>query len=77
MKASFAPLHGLRILSLALNLFCGIGNLAAIVVGALALRQIARSSGALAGKGLALAGVLIGVVGLVCSVLACRWIFAG
>jgi hypothetical protein len=75
--AAAAPLYPLAIASLALNLFCGIGNLAAIVAGALALRQIARSNGALAGKGLALVGVITGVVGLVFSVLAYRWIFAG
>ncbi len=64
------------ILSLALNLLCLPGNLAAIVIGVMALRQIARSGGALAGKGLAITGVVIGSIGLLSSTaLACWWYF--
>jgi hypothetical protein len=69
-------INPLAILSLALNLFCGIGNLAAIGAGAVALRQIARSNTTLAGRGFAIAGVIVGILGLVTSVLAGLWIFA-
>jgi hypothetical protein len=66
------------ILSLALNLFCLPGNLAAIAVGVMALRQIARSGGTQAGRGLAIAGVVIGGVGLLSSAaLVYWWYFAG
>jgi hypothetical protein len=65
----------LAIASLALNLLCGVGNLAAIVVGAVAFRRIARSNGTLAGKGLALIGLTIGIAGLVISAVAGYWIF--
>ena len=61
--------------SLALNLFCGVGNLAAIVAGAMALRQIARSNGVLAGKRLAVVGVVLGTAGLILSALAGVWYF--
>jgi GYF domain 2/Domain of unknown function (DUF4190) len=77
VPAPEAPqINPLAILSLALNLFCGIGNLAAIGAGAVALRQIARSNATLAGRGIALAGVIVGILGLVTSVLAGFWIFA-
>jgi hypothetical protein len=69
-------INPLAILSLALNLFCGVGNLAAIGTGAVALRQIARSNATMAGRGIAIAGVIVGVLGLVSSVLAGLWIFA-
>jgi hypothetical protein len=53
--------------SLALNLLCGVGNLAAIVVGALALRRVERSNGALRGRELAIAGMALGIAGLVAT----------
>jgi hypothetical protein len=68
-------INPLAVLSLALNLFCGIGNLAAIVAGVVALRQIDRSNGALAGKAIALAGLVLGICGLVSSLtVAFFWI---
>ena len=51
----------LAIVSLALNLFCGVGSVAAIVVSVMAMRKIARSNGTLAGRGIALAGLGIGI----------------
>ena len=63
-------------ISLALNALCGAGNLAAIVVGAMALRRIARSRGTMTGKRLAIAGVATGLAGLVSLALAYFWIFA-
>ena len=47
------------------NLFCGVGSVAAIFVGVLALRQIARSGGRLSGRPQALAGIVLGIAGLI------------
>ena len=70
-------LDPLAIVSLALNLFCGVGSLAAIVVGVVALRRIARSNGTLAGKGIALAGLGLGIAGTMATLtLAYFWLFA-
>jgi hypothetical protein len=66
----------LATISVALNLFCGVGSLAAIVVGVVALRQIARSNGTIAGKALAVAGVALGVAGLAICAMAYVWFFA-
>jgi GYF domain 2 len=63
----------LAIIGLALNLFCVAGNLAAIVVGALALRQVARSNGTLTGKALAVGAIALGLAGLLASALAYAW----
>jgi hypothetical protein len=48
---------------------CGLGSLAAIVLSVVALRQIARSEGALAGKSLAVAGLILGSLGLTLTLL--------
>jgi GYF domain 2/Domain of unknown function (DUF4190) len=64
-QSGAAPrINPLAIVSLALNMFCGVGNLGAIVVGVLALRQVARSNGTQTGKGLAVAGIILGHLGL-------------
>ena len=68
-----APLAMVGIVS---NLFCGVGNLAAIVVGVIALRQIARSGGTLAGKRQAIVGIAVGIAGLAAVALACYWLTA-
>jgi GYF domain 2/Domain of unknown function (DUF4190) len=68
-------INPLAILSLALNLFCGVGNLAAIVVGVVALRQVARSNGMQSGKGLAVAGIVLGHLGLAIAALMFFWFF--
>jgi hypothetical protein len=62
--------------SLALNVLCGAGNLAAIVVGAVALRRIARSGGTMGGKRLAIGGIATGAIGLLSLALAYFWFFA-
>jgi Protein of unknown function (DUF1559)/Domain of unknown function (DUF4190) len=59
---------GKAIASLILSfLFCIpiIAPIAAIVFGALSLRDISRSEGRLSGQGLALAGLVIGILGLI------------
>lgn len=61
----------LAMISLASNLLCGVGSLAAIVVGVLALRQIARSGGRLGGRQEALAGIVLGIAGLIATAIVC------
>ncbi|MHB1560289.1 MAG: GYF domain-containing protein [Isosphaeraceae bacterium] len=57
---------GLAIASLVLGLLwlCGFGSLLATIFGAVALSQIARSNGRILGKGMAIAGLVLGIVGL-------------
>lgn len=57
---------GLAVASLVLGILwlCGIGSLLATILGAVALSQISRSNGALTGKGMAVAGLVLGIVGL-------------
>jgi len=49
-----------------IGVFCGIGSIAGIVLGVIALNQITQSGQN--GRGLALAGVVVGAVSLVISV---------
>jgi hypothetical protein len=57
---------GLAIASLVLGIIwiCGLGSLLATIFGAVALSQISRSRGQLEGKGMAIAGLVLGVLGL-------------
>jgi hypothetical protein len=57
----------LAISSLVIGLFWmfGLGSVSAIVLGVMSLRQIARSHGTLTGKRLAVAGMIVGVFGLI------------
>lgn len=57
---------GLAIASLVLGLLwlCGIGSLLATIFGAVSLSQISRSNGRLLGKGMAIAGLVLGILGL-------------
>lgn len=71
------PLDPLATASLPLNLLCGLGNLAAIVAAVVALRRIGRSNGSLRGRGFALAGLAIGLVGTLASVFILIRIFGG
>ncbi len=61
-----ARTSGLAIASLVLGIIwlCGLGSLLATIFGGVALNQIARSKGTLEGKGLATAGVILGIIGL-------------
>ena len=58
---------GLAIASLVCSLvwFCGIGSLLAVIFGLISIKQINESQGRLGGKGLAIAGTVVGAVGLV------------
>ena len=64
------PTSGMAIASLVLGLLwlCGIGSLLATIFGALALLQISRSNGAVSGRPLALAGFVLGILGLTSSI---------
>lgn len=57
---------GLAVASLVLGILvlCGIGSLLATIFGAVSLGQIARSNGTLTGKGMAVAGLVLGIIGL-------------
>jgi hypothetical protein len=61
---------GLAITALVLSLLWigGFGSLCAVIFGAVALSQIRSSGGRKSGRGLARAGVIVGVLGLVVSV---------
>lgn len=62
--------HPLAILSLALSLtgvFCLVGSVAGILLGALALNQIKRSGQR--GYGLAVAGIVVGVAGFAITLI--------
>ena len=58
---------GLAIGSLVCGLFwvCGIGSIAALILGFLALRQIRREPLRIGGKGLAIAGIALGWLGVI------------
>ena len=59
-------LNGLAIGSLVCGLFWmwGIGSIAAIILGYIALRQIRRDPFRLTGKGMAIAGIVLGWIGV-------------
>ena len=69
---------GLAIASLVLSItwFLGLGSLLAVILGAVSRRRIRDSGGALTGDGLALSGIIIGIVGLAGAVLFAALIFA-
>jgi hypothetical protein len=62
----------LAISSLVMGLFWmfGLGSSSAIVLGVMSLRQIARSNGTLTGKRLAIAGMIVGIIGLIGTSIA-------
>lgn len=70
-QQSASSTSGMAIASLVLAIVWlgGIGSLAAVVFGILAIRQINNSRGAQGGKGMAIAGTVIGGLGIVASIL--------
>ena len=58
------------------GLCCGLGSIAGIVCGVLARNQIKASNGLEKGDGLALAGIIVGAVTLVLSILFSIAIYA-
>ncbi len=71
------PTNGLAIAALVLSLVgwipCGIGSLAAVVLGFVARSQIRASQGRQGGDGLALAGIIIGFVAIAFWILVVVW----
>lgn len=63
--------NGLAIASLVLSVVnvCGIGGIAGIVTGFMARKQIRESGGSQSGDGLALAGIIVGFIGVALVVL--------
>ena len=61
-----AETSGLAIASLFLSIvwIFGLGSIAGMYLGVRSLRQISASDGALGGRSLAIAGVVIGVIGM-------------
>src|SRR4051794_38670835 len=57
---------GLAVASLVLGILClcGVGSLLATIFGAVALGQIEKSNGRLTGKAMAIAGLVLGLIGL-------------
>jgi uncharacterized membrane protein len=72
--------NGLAIASLVLGiLFCTlIGGILSVIFGNLALGQIDRSYGAQKGRGLAIAGIVLGWIGIaLLAILAFAWLGYG
>jgi hypothetical protein len=63
--------NGFAIASLVLGIvwLYGIGSVLAVIFGAVALNQIGRSNGTQGGKGMAVAGLVLGIVFLAVAVL--------
>jgi hypothetical protein len=75
--AAAAPTSGLAIAALVTGLFfwcCAIPGIVAIVLGHIALEQIEDSGGVKRGKGMAIAGIVLGWVGIgITGVLVLAW----
>lgn len=72
-----AKYSGLAIASLVLSIVWlgGIGAILAVIFAIIALRQIAASQGRLRGRGLSIAGLIVGIVGVLGAALL--WIVVG
>ncbi len=71
------PTNGLATASLITSLFICVGSIPAVVLGHMALSRIGRSGGAQGGRGIAIAGTIIGWVGTALLVLIAIAIAAG
>jgi hypothetical protein len=62
---------GFAVASLVLGILwlCGLGSLLAVIFGSVSLSQISKSRGALGGKGMAIAGLVLGIISLAFLVL--------
>lgn len=71
VPAAVEGTEGLAVVSIILSLLWlfGLGSIAGIVTGFVARRRIKRSGGARTGSGLALAGIILGIVTLGLTVL--------
>jgi hypothetical protein len=71
-KTAQAPTtNGLAIASLVLSLvwLSGLGSIVAIILGFMANAQIKRANGAQTGQGLAIAGIVLGFLGLLVTLV--------
>ena len=61
-----ATTNGLAVASLVLGILtlCGIGSILAVIFGYVGKGQIDRSGGAQSGRGLAIAGIVLGWIGI-------------
>ena len=73
-----AETSGLAIASLVLGIvwLFGLSSIAAIALGLRAMREIDASNGGVGGRGLAIAGIAIGVAGLASSGLLVAFVIA-
>lgn len=76
---TYAPTqtNGFAIASLIAGIFLCIGSIPAVVLGHMSLRQISRSQGAQGGRGIAIAGTILGWVGTGLLALVVIGIIAG
>ncbi len=76
-SAPTTRVNGLAVASLVTGLFfwcCEIPGIAAIVLGHIALEQIEKSGGMQRGRGMAIAGIVLGWVGIgIVGVLVLAW----
>jgi hypothetical protein len=72
-----AKYSGLAIASLVLSIIWigGLGAILAVIFAIIALRQIAASQGRVKGRGLSIAGLIIGIIGIIGA--AVTWIIVG
>lgn len=77
-QGSSGATNGMAIAALVLSIVWlgGLGSLAAVVLGILAIRQINASAGTQGGKGLAITGTVIGGIGIVGSILFWALLFS-
>lgn len=70
-----SKVSGLAVASLVLGIFwvCGLGSILAAVFGIVSIRQINQSDGRLRGKGLAIAGLVLGILGVLFVAASLIW----
>lgn len=71
------PTNGFAVASLIAGIFLCVGSIPAAILGHVALRQIARSQGAEGGRGIAIAGTILGWAGTALLALVVIGILAG
>ena len=71
--------NGMAIASLVLGIFWmwGLGSVLALIFGIKARRQIDWSGGTQGGRGLATAGIVLGIIGIVGAVIVVAVVIAG
>jgi uncharacterized protein DUF2510/uncharacterized protein DUF4190 len=70
-----ASTSGKAIGSLITSLFCGIGSIIALVLASMARREIRESNGTIGGSGLATAGTVLGIIGLLAAIPLYTFLF--